>query len=87
MTTWKRGASRQGGGSRTPKIAGGFEYYGGLGPITGFDPISEQGPQIFPSIDLALAPEWEVNLGVGIGMTGASDHLIIKSIVGYRFNF
>lgn len=71
----------------TPKISGGFEYYGGLGPITGFDPISKQGQQIFPSIDLDLAPEWEVNFGLGVGLTGASDHLILKSIIGYRFNF
>lgn len=70
-----------------PRINGGFEYYGGLGPITGFDPISEQGQQIFPSIDLELAPEWEFNFGVGVGLTGATDHLIVKSIVGYRFNF
>ena len=41
----------------------------------------------WPAIDLNLAPEWEVNFGVGFGLTGASDHLIIKSIVGYRFNF
>jgi hypothetical protein len=71
----------------TPKIAGGFEYYGGLGPITGFDPISQQGQQLFPSIDLDLAPEWEVNFGVGIGLTGSTDHLIVKTILGYRFNF
>jgi hypothetical protein len=71
----------------TSRISGGFEYYGGLGPITGFDPIGEQGQQIFPSIDLDLAPQWEVNFGIGFGMTGASDHLILKSIIGYRFNF
>jgi len=71
----------------TPKISGGFEYYGALGPLTGFDPVSEQQQQLFPSIDLDLAPQWEVNFGVGVGMTGATDHLIVKSIIGYRFGF
>ena len=71
----------------TKKIAGGIEYYGSLGPVTGFDPISQQQQQIFPTIDLNLSPKWEVNFGLGIGLTGSSDHLIAKMILGYRFNF
>ena len=34
----------------TKKISGGIEYYGSLGPVTGFDPISQQQHQIFPTI-------------------------------------
>ena len=71
----------------TPKIAGGLEYYGSLGPITGFDPVAQQEQQIFPAIDLNLAPQWEVNFGLGVGMTRSTDHLIAKMILGYRFNF
>jgi len=71
----------------TPKIAAGLEYYGSLGPITGFDPISQQQQQIFPAIDLNIAPQWEINFGLGVGLTGATDHLIGKMILGYRFNF
>jgi len=71
----------------TPKIAGGLEYYGSVGPVTGFDPISQQQQQIFPAIDLNLAPQWEVNFGLGVGITGATDHLIAKMILGYRFDF
>jgi hypothetical protein len=69
------------------KIAGGIEYYGSLGPVTGFDPISQQQHQIFPTIDLNLSPKWEVNFGLGVGLTGSTDHLIAKMILGYRFNF
>src|ERR1035438_2329757 len=29
----------------TPKIAGGVEYYGALGPVTGFDPDRDQQQQ------------------------------------------
>jgi len=71
----------------TPKIAAGLEYYGSLGPITGFDPVSQQQQQIFPAIDLNIAPQWEINFGFGVGLTGATDHLIGKMILGYRFNF
>ena len=71
----------------TRKIAGGFEYYGSLGPATNFAPISQQEHQIFPAIDLNLSPKWEVNFGVGVGVTRSTDHLIAKVILGYRFNF
>jgi len=71
----------------TPKIAGGLEYYGSVGPVTGLDPVSQQQHQIFPAIDLNLAPQWEINFGLGVGLTGSTDHLIAKMILGYRFNF
>lgn len=71
----------------TPKIAGGLEYYGSLGPATNFLPIHQQQQQIFPAIDLNLAPQWEINFGLGVGLTGSTDHLIVKAIIGYRFNF
>ena len=71
----------------TKKISGGFEYYGALGPVTGFDPLREQQQQIFPSIDLNLSPKWEFNFGMGVGMTQGTDHLIVKLILGRRFSF
>ena len=63
------------------------EYYGSVGPVTGFDAVSQQQHQIFPAIDLNIAPQWEINFGLGVGLTGATDHLIAKMILGYRFNF
>ena len=71
----------------TKKITGGLEYYGAVGPITGFDPVAEQEQQFFPAIDLNLSPKWEVNFGVGVGVTRSTDHLIAKMIIGYRFDF
>ena len=32
-----------------------------------------------------LGPRWEFNLGVGVGMTPSTDHLLVKMILGYRF--
>jgi hypothetical protein len=55
--------------------------------VNGFDAFSQQQHQIFPAIDLNVAPQWEINLGLGVGLTGATDHLIAKIILGYRFNF
>ncbi len=71
----------------TPKISGGIEYYGALGPVTDFDPVYQQEQQIVPAIDLNLAPQWEINFGLGVGVTRSTDHLIAKMIVGYRFDF
>jgi hypothetical protein len=71
----------------TPKLAVGLEYYGALGPVTHFDPRREQQHQIFPVIDLDLGPRWEFNAGIGVGLTRSTDRLIIKMILGYRFEW
>jgi hypothetical protein len=68
-------------------VSGGLEYYGALGPIGNLDPLAEQQQQFFPVVDLNVSPEWELNFGVGWGVTRSTDHLIIKGIVGRRFNW
>ena len=69
------------------RVALGVEYYGSCGPVTGFDPLRDQQQQIVPAVDVDFGDRWEFNFGVGVGMTGATDHLLIKAILGYRFNF
>jgi hypothetical protein len=64
-----------------------MEYYGALGPVDGFDALHNQQQQFFPSIDLNVSPEWEINFGVGVGVTHGTDHIIIKGILGRRFSF
>ncbi len=66
------------------RISGGLEYYGALGPVTGFDPLRDQQQQIMPAIDVDFGPKWEFNFGVGIGVTHGTDHLLIKMILGRR---
>lgn len=68
----------------TKVINAGFEYYGSLGPITGFDPLIQQQQQIFPVVDLNVSPKWEFNFGVGWGLTRATDGLMVKMILGRR---
>ena len=71
----------------TRRVNAGIEYYGALGPITGFDRIHNQEQQIIPAIDLNLGKNWEFNFGVGVGMTGSTDHLLCKVILGRRFGW
>ena len=71
----------------TRKIAAGIEYYGALGPITGFDALRDQQQQIFPNVDVDFGKNWEFNFGVGVGVTQATERLIVKAILGYRFNY
>ncbi|HTS64582.1 MAG TPA: transporter [Candidatus Acidoferrales bacterium] len=70
----------------TKKVALGMEYYGAYGPVTGFDPLRDQQQQIIPAVDIDFGKNWEFNFGVGIGVTQATDHLLVKAILGYRFH-
>lgn len=69
----------------TKRAALGMEYYGGWGPLTGFDRFAEQSQQFIPAVDVDLGPAWELNFGVGVGVTHSTDHLLVKMILGHRF--
>jgi hypothetical protein len=71
----------------TRQISGGIEYYADYGRIGDFAPLREQQQQIFVVTDLNVSPKWEINIGVGMGPTAATDHLIVKGILGRRFNW
>jgi hypothetical protein len=71
----------------TRALSGGFEYYADYGRLGGFLPLHQQQQQIFAVTDLNLSPKWEINIGVGIGPTAGTDHLIVKGILGRRFDW
>jgi hypothetical protein len=71
----------------TKKVRAGLEYYGSLGSLTGFNDVSEQQHMFIPVVDLEPSHKWEVNFGVGIGATHATNHLIMKAIVARHFDF
>ncbi len=71
----------------TKKLSTGFEYYGSVGPITGFDAVGLQQNQLVPTIDYDFGPNWEFNAGIGVGITHSTDHLLLKMIIGRRFRF
>jgi hypothetical protein len=71
----------------TKVVTGGVEYYADYGSITNIASLHNQQQQIFPAIDLNVSPDWEINFGVGVGPTAATDHWIVKGIIGHRFNW
>jgi len=71
----------------TRQISGGLEYYADYGRIGAFDALHDQQQQIFAVTDLNVSPKWEINIGVGVGPTAATDHLIVKGILGRRFDW
>jgi hypothetical protein len=54
-------------------------------PSTSFDPLQNQQQQIVPAIDLNVSPDRKLNFGVGIGATHGTDHVLVKMILGRRF--
>jgi hypothetical protein len=68
-------------------VSGGFEYYADYGRLGDFDALHEQQQQLFVVTDLNVSPVWEINIGVGVGPTSATDHLIVKGILGRRFSW
>lgn len=69
----------------TKQVNAGIEYYAETGAVKHFDPWSDEHHIIFPAVDLNVSPDWELNFGVGRGLTGTSEHWILKAIVGRRF--
>lgn len=62
----------------------GLEYYADLGKIGNFDKLADQQHTLFVVTDFKL-DVFDVNFGVGYGLTPASDRWVIKTIVGYAF--
>lgn len=71
----------------TKAVNAGIEYYADYGSIRDIAPLHDQQQQFFAVTDLTVSPDWELNFGVGIGPTAATDHWIVKGIVGRRFNW
>ncbi|WP_334237088.1 hypothetical protein [Terriglobus sp. ADX1] len=68
-------------------ISIGPEYYADYGRLWRFDTLHNQQQQIFLVTDLNVSPKWEINFGAGLGATAATDHLIVKFILGRRFSW
>jgi hypothetical protein len=66
-------------------IAVGFEYYATLGPLSAILPWKDQEQQVFEVVDLISVKHFELNVGVGEGLTEASEGVVFKAILGYEF--
>lgn len=71
----------------TRQVSAGIEYYADYGRLWNWETLHNQQQQIFAVTDLNVSPKWEINIGIGVGPTAATDHLIIKGILGRRFNW
>ncbi|MGA2251930.1 hypothetical protein [Terracidiphilus sp.] len=71
----------------TKVVSAGIEYYADYGRLGAFDSLHNQQQQIFVVTDLNTSPKWEINIGVGVGPTASTDHLIVKGILGRRFDW
>jgi hypothetical protein len=65
-------------------IALGFEYYATLGPLTAVAPWKDEQQQVFEVVDLLSVPGFELNAGVGEGLTESSAGVVFKLILGYE---
>ena len=63
----------------------GVEYYTGLGPIQNILPFTDQQHNIYAVTDFKIG-RWEVNAGIGYGLTQASDRWMAKMIIGTDLN-
>ncbi len=69
--------------SKTTAIA--IEHYADFGPIKGFLPASQQAHQLYGVVDKTLG-NLDIEFGVGVGLTDASDKVTIKLILSRDLN-
>lgn len=62
-----------------------LEEYDDFGPLRGFDATAQQQHQLFGVFDYNGKP-WSIEGGIGVGLTGASDHLVLKLILSRDLN-
>ena len=62
-------------------LAVGVEYYTDLGPLQSWLPFNEQQHNIYAVVDFKIG-RFDVNAGVGYGLTPGSDRLMYKMIIG-----
>jgi hypothetical protein len=63
------------------KLSLGVEYYTDLGPFRSFLPFNEQQHNIYAVVDFKVG-RFDVNAGIGYGLTPGSDRLMTKIIIG-----
>jgi len=66
-------------------IALGVEYYAGLGKLNNILPHVEQSHTLYFALDYDRKP-WVFNVGIGRGLTGATDRWTLKTIIELPFD-
>jgi hypothetical protein len=63
----------------------GLEYYASLGPIARLGRANQLSHYLYETFDLLSVPHFELNFGVGEGLSKASNDLTLKLILGYTW--
>jgi hypothetical protein len=71
---WELEPSARIGFTLNPALDLSVEYYGKLG-----ETAADRVHQIYPGVDLKLGEDFEVNLGVGFGLTTAGSRMVLKT--------
>jgi len=66
-------------------LALGVEYYAELGKVNNILPHAEQAHTLYLALDYDRKP-WAFNIGIGRGLTGASDRWTLKTIIEIPFD-
>lgn len=69
----------------TEAFAVGLETYSSFGALGSPAAFRDQVHYLFETFDLLSVRRFELEVGVGEGLTPASDRLIVKAILGYTF--
>lgn len=62
----------------------GVEYYASVGPFAHPDPLKSQEHYLFGVANVLAFAGWELNFGVGAGLTPGSNDVIVKAIFGHE---
>jgi hypothetical protein len=73
-------------GRPSPRWSAGVEYYAETGTIKHFEPLAAQHHLVFPALDVHGGSNWDVNVGIGRGLTGGSEHWVLKTILGFQLS-
>jgi hypothetical protein len=66
-------------------VAVGFEYYASFGPLSAPLPWRSQEHYLYEAVDLLSVERFELNAGIGEGLTPESAGIVFKVILGYSF--
>lgn len=61
------------------------EYYGDMGPLQVLPGVQQQEHFIVPALNFHFISRMELNVGMGIGLTRASNGTFVKTILGWTF--
>jgi|HubBroStandDraft_6_1064221.scaffolds.fasta_scaffold707900_2 hypothetical protein len=82
---WGIGLAGRVGFERTRRFTPSLEYYGDWGPLPTFEPFAAQMHQILPGGDIRLRKNIIWSVGVGVGITPATDRIVYKSRLEISF--